>query len=124
MKKNILLMLIIVLSLSLLFSCGSTDIPDVPTTPSDPTTPSEPTTPPPSYGVVDDEEAHYLIFKVEDIEIEKMLVVSTDTYENLEAYFPTIPAKEGFNAYWEEVAVYSDTQNTIYINAYYVRKQN
>ena len=118
MKKNILIMLILVLSLGMLFSCGSTDIPD------EPTTPSDPTTPPPSYGVVDDEEAHYLIFKVEDIEIEKMLVVSTDTYENLEAYFPTIPAKEGFNAYWEEVAVYSDTQNTIYINAYYARKQN
>ena len=61
MKKNILIMLILVLSLGMLFSCGSTDIPDVPTTPSDPTTPSEPTTPPPSYGVVDDEEAHYLI---------------------------------------------------------------
>ena len=123
MKKNILLMLIIVLSLSMLFSCGSTNVPSVPSAPPDSGKPSDPTTPPPSYGVVDDEEAHYLIFKVEDIEIEKMLVVSTDTYENLEAYFPTIPVKEGFNAYWEEVAVYSDTQNTIYINAYYVRKQ-
>ena len=118
MKKNILLMLIIVLSLSMLFSCGNTT-----STPPASNKPSNPTTPPPSYGVVDDEEAHYLIFKVEDIEVEKMLVVSTDTYESLEAYFPTIPAKEGFNAYWEEVAVYSDTQNTIYINAYYVRKQ-
>ena len=124
MKKNILLMLIIVLSLSMLFSCGSTDNPSGSSSSSDSDEPSDPTTPPPSYGVVDDEEAHYLIFKLEDIEIEKMLVVSTDTYESLEAYFPTIPAKEGFNAYWEEVAVYSDTQNTIYINAYYVRKQN
>ena len=123
MKKNILLMLIIVLSLSMLFSCGSTNVPSDTSTPPDSGEPSDPTTPPPSYGVVDDEEAHYLIFKVEDIEVEKMLVVSTDTYESLEAYFPTIPAKEGFNAYWEEVAVYSDTQNTIYINAYYVRKQ-
>ena len=123
MKKNILLMLIIVLSLSMLFSCGNDDVPSDSSTPPDSGEPSDPTTPPPSYGVVDDEEAHYLIFKVEDIEIEKMLVVSTDTYESLEAYFPTIPAKEGFNAYWEEVAVYSDTQNTIYINAYYVRKQ-
>ena len=124
MKKNILLMLIIVLSLSMLFSCGSTDNPSGSSSSSDSDEPSDPTTPPPSYGVVDDEEAHYLIFKVEDIEVEKMLVVSTDTYESLEAYFPTIPVKEGFNAYWEEVAVYSDTQNTIYINAYYVRKQN
>ena len=117
MKKNILLILIIVFSLSMLFSCGKNNVP-----PSD--APSNPATPSPGYGVVDDEEAHYLIFKVEDIEIEKMLVVSTDTYESLEAYFPTIPAKDGFNAYWEEVAVYSNTQNTIYINAYYVRKQN
>lgn len=117
-------MLILVLSLGMLFSCNGTDTPDVPTTPSDPTTPSESTTPPQNYDVVDDEEAHYLIFKVEDVEIEKMLVVSTDTYESLEAYFPTIPAKDGFNAYWEEVDVYSETQNTIYINAYYAKKQN
>ena len=110
--KKILALLLAVLTLVCLCSCGG-DEPE----------PTPPNTDP-GHSVVQDAEAHYLVFKVEDIEIEKMLVVSTDTYENLEAYFPTIPAKEGFNAYWEEVAVYSDTQNTIYINAYYVRKQN
>ena len=59
---------------------------------------------------------------VENIEIERMLVVSTNTFENLQVYFPTIPEKEGYNSYWEETVVYSDTQKEVYINAYYTKK--
>jgi hypothetical protein len=57
-------------------------------------------------------------------EVAKIVVVSTDTYDNLEPYFPTIPKKEGYNSYWEDIdAVYLDSQKAIYINAYYVKVQ-
>lgn len=51
--------------------------------------------------------------------ISRILVVSTDNYENLEPYFPTVPEKKGFVGYWEDIdEVYSSTQREIYINAY------
>ena len=110
--KKILALLLAVLTLFCLCSCDGEE--------------SEPTpTPPntdPGHSVVQDTEAHYLIFMVENIEIERMLVVSTDTFENLQAYFPTIPEKAGYNSYWEETVVYSDTQKEVYINAYYIKK--
>ena len=109
--KKILALLLAVLTLFCLCSCGG----------------EEPeSTPPdtdPGHSVVQDTEAHYLIFMVENIEIERMLVVSTDTFENLQAYFPTSPEKAGYNSYWEETVVYSETQKEVYINAYYVKKQ-
>ncbi len=74
------------------------------------------------HSVVQDSEAHYLIFMVDTVEIEKMLVVPSDTFENIQDYFPTIPEREGYNSYWEEIEVYSDTQKEIYINAYYTKK--
>lgn len=45
-------------------------------------------------------------------------------YENLEPYFPTVPEKESFVGYWEDIdEVYFSTQKEIYINAYYVKKE-
>jgi len=107
--KKILALLLAVLTLFCLGSCGGEEL--------------EPTPPDtdPGHSVVQDLEAHYLIFMVENIEIERMLVVSTDTFENLQAYFPTIPEKAGYNSYWEETIVYSDTQKEVYINAYYTK---
>ena len=109
--KKILALLLAVLTLFCLCSCGGEE--------------PEPTPPDtdPGHSVVQDAEAHYLIFMVENIEIERMLVVSTDTFENLQAYFPTIPEKAGYNSYWEETVVYSESQKEVYINAYYVKKQ-
>ena len=109
--KKIITLILTVLTLVCLTACGGGSE-------------SEPTPPntDPGHSVVQDTKAHYLIFMVENIEIERMLVVSTDTYENLQAYFPTIPEKEGYNSYWEEKEVYSSTQNEIYINAYYTKK--
>ena len=109
--KKILVVLLAVLTLFCLCSCGGKE--------------PEPTPPntDPGHGVIkEDADAHYLIFMVENIEIERMLVVSTDTFENLQAYFPTIPEKEGYNSYWEETVVYSDLQKEVYINAYYTKK--
>jgi hypothetical protein len=108
--KKILALLLAVLTLFCLCSCGEEPEPTPPDTN-------------PGHGVDQDTEAHYLIFVVENIEIERMLAVSTDTFENLEPYFPTIPEKAGYNSYWEETVVYSDTQKEVYINAYYVKKQ-
>lgn len=55
--------------------------------------------------------------------ISRMFVVSTDNYEYLEPYFPTVPEKKGFVGYWEDIdEVYFSTQKEIYINAYYVKK--
>ena len=109
--KKIISIIFACLTLCCLCSCGG----------------EEPTSTPPSsdpgHSVVQDTEAHYLIFMVENIEIEKMLVVSTDTFAELQAYFPTIPEKEGYNSYWEEKEIYSNEQKEIYINAYYVKKQ-
>ena len=108
--KKILALLLAVLTLFCLCSCGGEE--------------PEPTPPDtdPGHSVVQDAEAHYLIFMVENIEIERMLVVSTDTFENLQAYFPTIPEKVGYNSYWEETVVYSESQKEVYINAYYTKK--
>lgn len=51
-----------------------------------------------------------------------MLAVSTDTYENLEIYFPTVPEKDGYIGYWKELnVVYSSTEKEVYSNAYYVK---
>ena len=112
MKKRFLAILLVVISvLCCMTACGKKD---------DDSTKSNPN---PGYDVVEDNEAHYLIFMVEANEVEKMLVVSTDNYENLEPYFPTVPEKEGFVGYWEDIdEVYSSTQREIYINAYYVKK--
>ncbi len=112
MEKRFLAILLVVISvLCCMTACGKKD---------DDSTKSNPN---PGYDVVEDNEAHYLIFMVEANEVEKMLVVSTDNYENLEPYFPTVPEKEGFVGYWEDIdEVYSSTQREIYINAYYVKK--
>lgn len=82
-------------------------------------TPSGPTTP--NINVVDDSEAHYLVFMVNGKEIGKMHVVKTDTYSDLEPYFPTIPEVKGYTAYWEEVEVYSNSETEVIINAYYIK---
>lgn len=113
--KKILAMLLAVLTLFCLCSCGGEE--------------PEPTPPDtdPGHSVVQDTEAHYLVFMVGEgqsaKEVGRMLVVSTDTFENLEPYFPTIPEKAGYNSYWEETVVYAETQKEVYINAYYVKKQ-
>ncbi len=83
--------------------------------------PSDPT-PTQVTEVISDKKAQYLIFMVEGSEIAKMVVVETDTYEELKDYFPTIPEKEDSICYWEEKEVYSEDQNEIYINAYYQMK--
>lgn len=113
MKKRFLAVLFVVISvLCCMTACDKKD---------DDSTKPKPN-PNPGYDVVEDNEAHYLIFMVEANEVEKMLVVSTDNYENLEPYFPTVPEKEGFVGYWEDIdEVYSSTQKEIYINAYYVK---
>lgn len=109
-KRLIALFLIIAVAMCCFSACGDKE--------------EDPVNPKPGYDVVeDDNEAHYLIFMVEAIEVEKMLVVSTDTYENLEAYFPTVPEKDGYIGYWEDLRyVYLSTEKEIYINAYYVKK--
>lgn len=110
--KKILALLLAVLTLFCLCSCGGEE--------------PEPTPPDtdPGHSVVQDAEAHYVVFLLEGkVELERMLVVSTDTFENLEPYFPTIPEKAGYNSYWEETVVYAETQKEVYINAYYVKKQ-
>lgn len=111
MKKRFLAVLLVVISvLCCMTACGKNN--------DDANKPN----PNPGYDVVEDNEAHYLIFMVEANEVEKMLVVSTDNYENLEPYFPTVPEKKGFVGYWENIEeVYSSTQKEIYINAYYVK---
>lgn len=113
MKKRFLAILLVVISvLCCMTACDKKD---------DDSTKPKPN-PNPGYDVVEDNEAHYLIFMVEANEVGKMLVVSTDNYENLEPYFPTVPEKKGFVGYWENIEeVYSSTQKEIYINAYYVK---
>ena len=103
MKKCILLFMA-VLSLFCLCSCT----PD-----------NGPVTSDPEYDIISDDEAHYLVFKIDEIEVAKILVVETDTYESLLPYFPTIPEKEGKESYWETIEIYSEDQKVIYINAYY-----
>ena len=67
MKKRFLAILLVVISvLCCMTACGKKD--------DDSTKPN----PNPGYDVVEDNEAHYLIFMVEANEVEKMLVVSTD----------------------------------------------
>lgn len=112
MRKRFLAILLVVISMfCCLTACGKGKAD------------SSGSSPNPGYDVVEDNEAHYLIFMVEANEVEKMLVVSTDNYENLEPYFPTVPEKEGFVGYWEDIdEVYSSSQKDIYINAYYVKK--
>lgn len=58
-------------------------------------------------------------------EVARMLVVSTDMYEDLEPYFPTIEEKDGYICYWDDnvVEVYSPSQKEIRIVAYYAKKQ-
>lgn len=108
-KRFIVLFLIMVVTMCCFSACGDKK--------------EDPVNPNPGYDVVNDKEAHYLIFMIQATEIARMLVVSTDTYENLEAYFPTIPEEDGYTGYWEELsAVYSSTEKEIYINAYYVKK--
>ena len=111
MKKRFLAILLVVISvLCCMTACGKKD--------DDSTKPN----PNPGYDVVEGKGAHDRIVVVEANEVEKMLVVSADNYENLEPYFPTVPEKEGFVGYWEDVdEVYSSTQKEIYINAYYVK---
>lgn len=88
MKKKFLAILLVVISvLCCMTACGKKD--DDSTNP-DPNPDPNPDSNP-GYDVVEDNEAHYLIFMVEAREVEKMLVVSTDNYENLEPYFPTVP---------------------------------
>ena len=115
MKKRFLAILLVVISvLCCMTACDKKD---------DDSTKPKPN-PNPGYDVVEDNEAHYLIFMVEANEVEKMLVVSTDNYENLEPYFPTVPVpeKEGFVGYWEYIdEVYSSTQKEIYVDAYYLK---
>ena len=78
----------------------------------------------PNYGIVSDDEAHYIVFLVEAQEFARMHVVPTDTYESLEPYFPLVPDREGFIGEWEIIEdIYSDTSATVYINAYYFRVQ-
>ena len=76
----------------------------------------------PDDEIVTDTNAHYLIFVQEGAELEKMLVLPTDTYASLLPYFPLINEKEGYTASWEVISeVYSATLNEIYINAYYTK---
>ncbi|MDY6394583.1 MAG: hypothetical protein SPL07_07135, partial [Bacteroidales bacterium] len=98
--KKIIILFLLILVLGSLYACNSENNTD------------------PGHNVVKDKEAHYLVFVVENIEIEKMLVVETDTFENLQVYFPVIPEREGYTSYWEEKAIYSSTQKEVYINAY------
>lgn len=76
------------------------------------------------YGIVEDDEAHYLVFLVESSTLATMHVISTDTYESLKPYFPLIPEREGYIGEWEVIdEVYSEDTNYIYINAYYYKIQ-
>lgn len=87
MKKRFLAILLVVISvLCCMTACGKKD--------DDSTKPN----PNPGYDVVEDNEAHYLIFMVEANEVEKMLVVSTDNYENLEPYFRQCRRKKVLSA--------------------------
>ena len=74
-------------------------------------------TPEPTHAVVTDDDAHYLIFLIQDIPVAKILVTETDTYDELKNYFPTIPEKEGYSYHWEKKEVYSSGNKEIYINA-------
>ena len=102
--KKIISIIFACLTLFCLCSCGG----------------EEPTSTPPSsepgHSVVQDTEAHYLIFiNPSGSEIGRMLVVSTDTFDSLQVYFPTIPEKDGYVAYWEEKEVYDTSKKEVYI---------
>lgn len=65
------------------------------------------------------DEIHYLIFKDNNIEVAKMVVLPTDTYDDLEPYFPTIPFEDGKPvSYWEkDIVVYQRKNKNVVINA-------
>ena len=70
-----------------------------------------------------DEIVHYLSFEIEGMEVAKIVVLPTDTYDTLKPYFPTIPEKEGYEGYWEKIDnVYSEDSSVVVIVAYYRKK--
>ena len=112
MKKflSVFLLVLAVLACLSFTACGD---PEPEQTPDDTPTGGETTT---------DEAAHYLHLIVDGNELAVLLVLNTDTYEELSIYFPLIPEEEGYTSYWEEKEVYSETENEIYLYAYYVKK--
>ena len=80
-----------------------------------------------SYGKTTDDiekidEIHYLSFEVEGVEIAKIIVMPTDTYESLFPYFPTVPEKKGYTGEWEKLDyVYSEDEIVITILVYYTK---
>ena len=69
------------------------------------------------------ENIHYLIFEVDGVEVARIIVLPTDTYDSLEPYFPTIKEKTGYDSFWERVdEVYVEGVKSIVISAYYYKK--
>ncbi len=121
MKRAIILILsaiMMVASCAILVACGEDN------TSSSNQNPTEQKNP--IYGFEDSDNYHYLVFKVKENEIARMLVVEGDTYEDLEPYFPLIDAEEDVTsddgkAYyfvWEKLdKVYDENKKEIKINA-------
>ena len=133
MKRTILIFICLFLLLSIC-ACGrnNIDTPDLPSnndsTGDNTGNDSENQTENPDdgqYTRVDDSSEHidlihYLSFEIEGTEVAKILVMSTDTYDSLKEYFPTIPEKDGFLGNWEKIDyVYSEDELIITICAYY-----
>ena len=123
-----------ILTLIFILTLCSCDTPavNVPTVPDNPIqggeqTPTEPETPEGEYGKVDDNSdqvdvIHYLSFEVEGVEIAKLFVMNTDTYDALKPYFPTVPEKDGYVGEWEKLDyVYDENEVVITISAYYTK---
>lgn len=69
------------------------------------------------------DKEHFLSFYCEDKLIVKMRVLDSDTYESLKPFFPTIPEKEGYTAYWEKpTTVYDKSNKNIRIDAVYEKQ--
>lgn len=76
------------------------------------------------------DETHYLKFIDDGVEILKIVVLKSDTYESLKPYFPTLNEKEGYIRHWDgdyrytkytpenPFVIWSDTEKVIVIYSY------
>ena len=49
----------------------------------------------------DDENAHYLVFEEDGVEILRLVVLEGETYADLYPYFPTLREEEGYVKFWQ-----------------------
>lgn len=119
LKKVVPCLLIVFLLVGVLCSC-SENTPTQNDVPAENKTESKSTVPNYNASPTAPNDAHYVSFYVDNILVEKMLVLSGETYETLSDYFPTIPEKEGKTAKWEVVdKVFDEKVKDIRINAVY-----